>query len=95
MSPGELAAAVELAAFRCVECGSSDVWVDSAPAGLVPVVTHWPADGADCPAAQGGLAQLRASLDLLDCLAAILAPYGGYSYGEPVWHRRIRLGAAP
>ncbi len=91
MTRDELAAAVELAGFRCVECQSTDTWLDITPAGPVPVVTHWAVDGADCPAVRGGAAQLRASLDLIDCLAVVLVPVA--DYGETVWHRRIRLGA--
>ncbi len=39
----ELAAAVAACGFTCVECGSTTVRLDHAPAlGWVPVIVHWP-----------------------------------------------------
>lgn len=88
MTPAELAAAVESCGFRCVECGSGTIRLDHAPAlGWIPVIIHWQlADGSWCPALHGGLAARLASLDLLDCLAAVAA-MGDYGEPEP-WHRR-------
>lgn len=94
MTPVELATAVEACGFRCVECFSDQVRLDYAPAlGPVPVITHWPLDdGTWCPALAGGPAAQLASLDLLDCLAAVVA-MGDYGEQEP-WHRR-ELGRTP
>jgi hypothetical protein len=90
---GQLAAALAACGFRCVECGTDRVRLDSTPAGYVPVISHWQlADGSWCPALDGGPAARLASLDLLDALAAhvALADYGEF---EP-WHRRQRAVSA-
>jgi hypothetical protein len=92
-APEQLARAVAECGFTCCECQSTTVRLDHAPAlGWLPVIAHWQlADGTWCPALSGDPAASRASWDLLDALAAAMAPVG--HYGEPVWHRR-QLSAA-
>jgi hypothetical protein len=88
VTEAELAAALAACGFRCVECFSDQVRLDHAPAlGLIPVIIHFQlADGTWCPALSGGAAARLASLDLLDCLATVMALS---DYGNPeAWHRR-------
>ena len=95
MTRDELERAISACGFWCLECGSDQVRLDHAPLlGYVPVIVHARLDDGEwCPALSGGPAAVLASLDLLDALLAVLAPYGGHSYGDPVWHRRERLAA--
>ena len=88
-----LETAVAACAFRCCECGSDEVVLKHAPAiGAIPVIRHWTlARGAWCPVLDGGLAAERASLDLLDALAAVM---GISQYGEPVLHELAALWRA-
>jgi hypothetical protein len=68
-----------------VECGSTEVILRHAPVpGPVPTIVHWQLDdGTWCPVLAGGEAAERASMDLLDALAALM---GVGDYGEPVGH---------
>jgi hypothetical protein len=67
--------------------------LDWAPAlGWVPIIPHWQTEGGECPALHGGPATRLASLDLLDCLAAVI-PTADYGEPEP-WHRRELVGTS-
>jgi len=92
MTGDDLAAAIERCGFTCCECQSTMVQLDWTPAlGWIPVIIHWQlADGSWCPALHGGPAARPASLDLLDCLAAV-ATMSDYNEPEP-WHRRELIG---
>lgn len=93
MTRDDLAAALAVCGFVCVECGTDQVRIDHAPKlGLVPVVMHWQTGpGEWCPALSGGAAARLASVDLLDALAAVV-PLSQYGEPEP-WHRREKVTA--
>jgi hypothetical protein len=93
MTGAELAAAIAVCGYVCVECFSSTVRLDYAPAlGAVPVIVHQQRDDGEwCPALSGGAAARLAEMDLLDSL------YGAVTVLEPepgTWHRRPKLVAA-
>jgi hypothetical protein len=101
--PAELAAALALCGYRCVECGSDVVRLDHAPRlGWIPVVVHWPVDPAASRWRRWLRSMLRrpvrwcpathggpaARLATLDLLDALAAAVALADYDEPVWHRR-------
>jgi hypothetical protein len=91
--PERLARAVETCGYRCLECQSPAIRLHWAPAlGWVPAIRHRQLpDGQWCPALGSYVLMAMESMDLLDALAAAMAPVG--SYCEPVWHARELVAA--
>jgi hypothetical protein len=85
-----LQGAIDAAGYACVECGTTDVTLERAPGGWVPVITHHVVGTGSCPCTHGGIAAIRAGIDLLDGMVATVAVP---DYGADVWHRRERVTA--